>query len=181
MDGICDYIFCHDFGGCILSEDPSQPDYDYPMLLELPLHMAFPFVFLLLVSFAWSSGSGNQDFMNLGKILNELFSYDFLATRSENGFFDYLGALLGVGYMVSGYGTVVGHDLSHRTRDKLSLIEARWLLSASCNTDFAIEHVYGHHVSVCTKDDPATARRGENVYAFSIRSTVMGHISAWKH
>ena len=101
--------------------------------------------------------------------------------KPQNSFFDYLGALLGVGYMVSGYGTVVGHDLAHRTRDKISLIEARWLLSASCNADFAIEHVYGHHVTVCTNDDPATARRGENVYAFSIRSTVMGHISAWKH
>ena len=90
-------------GDAFLSEDPSQPEYDYPRLLELPLHMALPFVFILLVSFAWSSGSENQDFLNLGEILNGLFSYDFLAARSENGFFDYLGALLGVGYMVSGY------------------------------------------------------------------------------
>ena len=168
-------------GDAFLSEDPSQPEYDYPLLLELPLHMALPFVFILLVSFAWSSGSEDQDLVNLGEILNGLFSYDFLGARSENVFFDYLGALLGVGYMVSGYGTVVGHDLAHRTRNRMSLIEARWLLSASCNADFAIEHVYGHHVTVGTKDDPATARRGENVYAFSIRSTVMGHISAWKH
>ena len=168
-------------GDAFLSEDPSKPEYDYPWLLELPLHMALPFVFVLLVAFAWSSGSESQDFLNLGEILNGLFSYDFLGARSENGFFDYLGALLGVGFMVSGYGTVVGHDLSHRTRDKKSVIEARWLLSASCNADFAIEHVYGHHVTVGTKEDPATARRGENVYAFSIRSTVMGHFSAWKH
>ena len=168
-------------GDAFLTEDHSQPEYDYPRLLELPLHMALPFVFFMLVSFAWSSGSEDQDFLNLGKIFYGIFSYDFLAARSENSFFDYLGALLGVGYMVSGYGTVVGHDLAHRTRDKISLIEARWLLSASCNADFAIEHVYGHHVTVCTNDDPATARRGENVYAFSIRSTVMGHISAWKH
>ena len=145
-------------GDAFLSEDPSQPEYDYPRLLELPLHMALPFVFILLVSFAWSSGSEDQDFLNLGEILNGLFSYDFLGARSENGFFDYLGALLGVGYMVSGYGTVVGHDLAHRTRDKISLIEARWLLSASCNADFAIEHVYGHHVTVGTNEDPATAR-----------------------
>ena len=156
-------------GDAFLSEDPSKPEYDYPWLLELPLHMALPFIFVLLVAFAWSSGSESQDFLNLGEILNGLFSYDFLGARSENGFFDYLGALLGVGFMVSGYGTVVGHDLSHRTRDKKSVIEARWLLSASCNADFAIEHVYGHHVTVGTKEDPATARRGENIYAFSIR------------
>ena len=57
-------------GDAFLSEDRSQPEYDYPWLLELPLHMALPFVFVLLVIFAWSSGSENQDFLYLGKILN---------------------------------------------------------------------------------------------------------------
>ena len=61
------------------------------------------------------------------------------------------------------------------------MLEGRWLLSASCNADFAIEHVYGHHVNVGSVGDPATARKGENVYKFAIRSTVFGHISAWKH
>ena len=60
------------------------------------------------------------------------------------------------------------------------MLEGRWLLSASCNADFAIEHVYGHHVTVGTDKDPATARKGENVYTFAIRSTVFGHISAWR-
>ena len=76
-------------GDAFLTEDHSQPEYDYPRLLELPLHMALPFVFIMLVSFAWSSGSGNQDFLNLGEILNDLFSYDFLEARSKNGFLDY--------------------------------------------------------------------------------------------
>ena len=53
-------------GDALLSEDASQPEYDYPRLLELPLHMALPFVFILLVSFAWSSGSEDQDFLYLG-------------------------------------------------------------------------------------------------------------------
>ena len=53
-------------GDAFLSEDPSKPEYNYPRLLELPLHMALPFVFLMLFSFAWSSGSEDQDFLNLG-------------------------------------------------------------------------------------------------------------------
>ena len=32
-------------GDAFLSEDPSKPEYNYPRLLELPLHMALPFVF----------------------------------------------------------------------------------------------------------------------------------------
>ena len=73
-------------GDAFLSEDPSQPEYDFPWLLELPLHMALPFILVLLVSFAWSTGSGNQDFMNLGKILNSFFSYDFLKLETKTGF-----------------------------------------------------------------------------------------------
>ena len=36
----------------------------------------------------------------------------------------------------------------------------------SCNAEFSNEHVYGHHVNVCTDKDPASAKRGENVCLF---------------
>ena len=167
------------FGDAVFKEDHSKPEYSYSFLLELPLHMAVPSIIILLFVFAWSSGSGNEDFLNLGKNLTPFFSYDFLEARNKNDLIDYFGALLGVGYMVAGYATNVGHELTHRTRDKLALIEGRWLLSASCNADFSIEHVYNHHLNVGTEKDPATAKRGENVYAFFVRSTVKGHFSAW--
>jgi len=167
-------------GDAFLGEDHSQPEYSYPLFLEFPLHMAAPMIFLLLLSFAWSSGNGGQDFLNLGQFLNNYFKYDFLGRRNENLLIDYIGAIFGVGFMVAGYGTNVGHELTHRTKNKTAMVEGRWLLSASFNSDFSIEHVYNHHVNVGTAEDPATARRGENVYAFSIRSTVMGHLSAWK-
>ena len=61
-------------GDAVLGEDPSQPEYNYPRILELPLHMALPFVMALLVSFAWSSGSGNQDFLNWEKFY-QVFSH----------------------------------------------------------------------------------------------------------
>ena len=126
--------------------------------------MALPLVALLLLSFAWASGSGTQDFLDIGQLLTGLFSYDFFAARNGSVWFDYVGALLGVGFMVAGYGTNVGHELIHRIKDRIAMLEGRWLLSASCNADFAIEHVYGHHVTVGTDADPATARRGENMY-----------------
>ena len=107
--------------------------------------------------------------------------YDFFTERNGNVWSDYVGALLGVGFIVAGYGTNVGHELTHRIKARIAMLEGRWLLSASCNADFSIEHVYGHHVTVGTDKDPATARRGENVYTFFIRSTIFGHISEWKH
>jgi len=167
-------------GDAVLGEDTSKPVYLHPWLLEIPLHLALPVILILLFSFAWVSGSDGEDFLGIGKLLSGLFSYDFLAARNGNTLSDYLGALLGVGFLVAGYGTNVGHELTHRIKDRMAMLEGRWLLSASCNADFSIEHVYGHHVTVGTNEDPATARNGENVYKFFIRSTVMGHISAWK-
>jgi len=179
--GLAVLFFVVIVGDAVLGEDASQPEYNYPWLIELPLHLALPLILLLLLSFAWASGSGIQDLLGIGQLLTGWFSYDFLAARNANIWSDYLGALLGVGFIVAGYGTNVGHELTHRIKDKIAMLEGRWLLSASCNPDFSIEHVYGHHVIVGTDEDPATARKGENVYAFSIRSTVLGHISAWKH
>ena len=168
-------------GDAVLGEDNSQPEYSYPWLLEIPLHMALPIIILLLLTFAWTSGRTGEDFLGIGKLLSGLFSYDFLAARDGNMWSDYIGALLGVGLLVAGCGTNAAHELTHRIKDRKAMLEGRWLLSASCNADFAIEHVYGHHVTVGTIEDPASARKGENVYIFYIRSTVMGHISAWKH
>ena len=168
-------------GDAILGEDDTQPEYSYPWLLEIPLHLALPIIILILLTFAWGSGSTGEDFLGIGKLLSGLFPYDFLEARDGNILFDYVGAMLGVGFMVAGYGTNVGHELTHRIKDRIAMLEGRWLLSASCNADFAIEHVYGHHVTVGTDKDPATAKKGENVYFFYIRSTIMGHIRAWKH
>ena len=168
-------------GDAVLGKDAAQPEYSHPRLIELPLHLALPMIIILLLSFAWASGSAREDFLGIGKLLSGLFAYDFLAERNSNMWSDYIGAVLGVGFIVAGYGTNVGHELTHRVKDRVAMLAGRWLLSASCNADFAIEHVYGHHVTVGTDEDPATARKGESVYAFSIRSTVFGHISAWKH
>ena len=168
-------------GDTVLGEDASQPEYSHPWLVELSLHLALPFIIILLLSFAWACGGGTQDFFGIGELVSRFFSYNCLEARGNNMWSDYIGALLGIGFMVAGYGTNVGHELTHRTRNRVAMLEGRWLLSASCNPDFAIEHVYGHHVTVGTDEDPATARKGENVYIFSIRSTVFGHISAWKH
>jgi len=168
-------------GDMVFGEDSSRPKFNHSWLIELPLHLALPLVFLLLLSLAWASGSGSHDFLNIGQLLTGLLSYDFLASRNNSVWTDYLGAVLGAGFMVAGYATNVGHELTHRVNDKLAMLEGRWLLSVSCNADFAIEHVYGHHVNVCTENDPATAKRGENVYAFFLRSATLGHIGAWKH
>tara|TARA_A100001015_G_scaffold312212_1_gene416927 strand:+ start:21 stop:1127 length:1107 start_codon:yes stop_codon:yes gene_type:complete len=167
-------------GDAFLSEDTKKPKYKYPFLVEIPLYLALPILILILVIFAWTTGSNDFDLFNIGLLLSYFFEYDFIGARNYNNFIHYLGGLLSVAFTIAGIGTNTGHELTHRTNKKIDVLFGRWMFSMSCNADFSIEHVYGHHVNVCTDKDPASARKGENVYNFFLRSTLHGHLSAWE-
>lgn len=167
-------------GDGLLGEDKEQPEYRHKWILNGILYLTLPFLLVLLAALAWSTGSGNADFLKIGVFFQGLTGIDVFAAREANNFIHYTGGVLSAGLAVAGYGTNIAHELTHRTTHSLSMIIGRWLLAMTGNADFAIEHVYGHHETVATAKDPATAKRGENVYAFTLRSIVYGHISAWK-
>ena len=102
------------------------------------------------------------------------------AARDATNAWGLLGGVLSVGLLYAVSGTEIGHELTHRTYDKLSLIIGRWMLAFTWDAQFSIEHVYGHHERVCTQRDPATARRGEIFYSFLLRSFFGQLASAWK-
>lgn len=83
-----------------------------------------------------------------------------------------IGGFLSLGLMTATTATNVAHELAHRTWHKGSQWTSLGLLAFTCDTSFAIEHVYGHHRNVATFSDPASARRGENAWSFVIRSTI---------
>lgn len=80
----------------------------------------------------------------------------------------------------SGYSAiVVAHELVHR-RERWLRGLGRLLLVTVLYDHFATEHVRGHHVRVATGADPATARHGEALLPFLLR-TVPGQLrSAWR-
>jgi len=90
-----------------------------------------------------------------------------------------LGVAFVVGLYTGGIGITVGHELCHK-KEFLPRITADLLLSSVWYQHFAVEHVRGHHLHVSTPEDPASARRGENVYSFLVRSIVMGFRHALK-
>jgi alkane 1-monooxygenase len=87
-----------------------------------------------------------------------------------------LVATMGVGCGV--YGINVGHELGHR-RERWAQRAAQTLLLTSLYMHFFIEHNRGHHRRVATPDDPASARLGETVYTFWLRSVVGSFADAW--
>ena len=91
-------------------------------------------------------------------------------------------ALVGTAYLVGqlmgSYGIFVAHELMHR-KSWLDRALAELLMVTVTYPHFCVEHVHGHHKYVATPRDPATARRGESVYAFALRSAAMGVVNAW--
>ena len=69
--------------------------------------------------------------------------------------------------MICNVGLVVG------TWGKILLLPALYM-------HFFIEHNRGHHKNVATPLDPASARAGESVYAFWVRSVIGSYKNAWK-
>jgi alkane 1-monooxygenase len=83
----------------------------------------------------------------------------------------------GIGCGVMGIN--VAHELGHRSTWYEQLM-AKVLLLTSLYMHFYIEHNRGHHKNVSTPADPASARRGENLYFFAIRSVWGSYWSAWE-
>lgn len=90
-----------------------------------------------------------------------------------------LGGVLTAGIVNGAIGINVAHELGHRARRRDQRV-AHLLLLPSLYLHFFVEHNRGHHAHVATPDDPASARRGETLYAFWARSVVGSWRSAWR-
>jgi alkane 1-monooxygenase len=90
-----------------------------------------------------------------------------------------MGRTASMGILCGIYGINVAHELGHRAK-RWERDLARVLLLSSLYMHFIIEHNRGHHHRVATPEDPASARYGEWLYAFWLRSIVFGFESAWR-
>ena len=89
-----------------------------------------------------------------------------------------LGRISGFGLMCGVLAINVAHELGHRPQKGFQNL-AKVLLTTSLYTHFFIEHNRGHHKNVSTPEDPASARFGESLYRFWVRSMVGSYRSAW--
>lgn len=107
-----------------------------------------------------------------------IFSF-FTITNHTLATYEFIGLILSIGMVLGTNGINVGHELGHRQYSKERFIGKALLLPA-LYMHFYIEHNHGHHLQAATKEDPATARFNQNVYAFWISSTLRQYYSAWK-
>lgn len=93
--------------------------------------------------------------------------------------YEIIGRVFSIALAMVSTGINVGHELGHRTTRHERLM-AKALLLTSLQMHFIIEHNRGHHRRVSTDEDPASARYGEMLYIFWLRSWILGYLSAWK-
>ena len=91
------------------------------------------------------------------------------ASRPSTSALEFVGLALSTGVTTGVFGFVAAHEMVHsrwRSERALGLV----LLGSVFYMHFRIAHVHGHHVRAATAEDPASARLGEGLYAFLLRS-----------
>lgn len=110
-------------------------------------------------------------------LLLALFLYRM---QDENlAYWEKAGMVTAMGIACGALGINIAHELGHR-KTKLEQWLSRMLLVTTQYMHFFIEHNRGHHLHVSTDEDPASAKEGETVYAFFIRSVRDSWLSAWQ-
>jgi len=118
-------------------------------------------------------------YFNLPIVYGLLFYALTILTSQALETYEFIGIVLSVGMVLGTNGINVGHELGHRQATNERFLGKALLLPA-LYMHFYIEHNYGHHLHAATKEDPATARYNQNVYAFWFTSTIRQYINAWK-
>jgi alkane 1-monooxygenase len=54
-----------------------------------------------------------------------------------------------------------------------------WGYTKFCYSHFLDEHIRGHHKTLGTPIDPATAKKNQNLYTFSFIPSLGSHVSVW--
>ncbi len=102
----------------------------------------------------------------------------WMVADSQLTLLEIIGMTLSIGAVSGAVGIVFAHELTHR----ISWLERRIadaLMVSVTYHHFCIEHVHGHHRTVGTKEDPATARLNESFYRFFPRAILGGLTSSW--
>ena len=165
-------------GDILFKKQTTVQKFSYPSILNLSIYINLPLLFILIffVVFVFSNYSPAW-FVNF---YDKFLFIDLLNIKNSATLLDKISIIISTTLFIGILGTVPGHELTHRKKDKFDMFIGNWMLAFSWDCAFAIEHVYGHHKNVGLPEDPATAKRGESLYSFIMRAIYKEQIVAWK-
>ncbi|MFC3096139.1 alkane 1-monooxygenase [Alteromonas sediminis] len=174
--GFAVYVTLYVAGDALLGDDTSEPALLNKSVLDLMLYSALPLSVIIFLSSVWLGTA--QNFAAVTTVSNWL-NYDLYHAKQNTLWWHKVSGVAFLGLLLGGVATVVAHELVHRVASPLAVCTGRWLLAFSFDANFSIEHVYNHHTKVATKDDPATAPRGRNVYVHFAKAFIGTQKAAW--
>jgi len=169
------FLFIGDY---VLPRDQEIQQFSYPAILNFSIYINLPILFGLIFLVVSVFGNDSPNWYIEG--LYSMFNVDFIQVVGSFTLLDKISIIFQTTLLIGILGTVPGHELTHRKQNKFDMFMGNWMLAFSWDCTFAIEHVYGHHKDVCLDEDPASAKRGENIYLFIIRASFEEQISGWK-
>ena len=164
-------------GDIFVREDANEDQYSHVYLLDLPMYINFPLLMILVTITVFVLS--NDPSIDFADILKNYLNIDPVNMRQSMTLSDSIFLTALTGLFIGIMGTVPGHELVHRKKSKFDMFMGNWLLAFSWDCAFAVEHVYGHHKHVGLPSDPATAKRGENIYLFILRVIIKEQKDAW--
>ena len=164
-------------GDIFVREDANEDKYSHVYLLDLPMYIIFPLLMILVTITVFVLS--NDPSIAFADILKNYLNIDLVNMRQSMTLSDSIFLTALTGLFIGIMGTVPGHELVHRKKSKFDMFMGNWLLAFSWDCAFAVEHVYGHHKHVGLPSDPATAKRGENIYLFILRAIIKEQKDAW--
>ena len=164
-------------GDIMIKEDSMEASHQNQFILNLPMYINLPLILLLVFMTVFVISSNPS--VELAQRLKTIIGVDLMALNRSMNPLDTISLVALTSLFIGIMGTVPGHELVHRIKNKLDMFMGNWLLAFSWDCAFAIEHVYGHHKNVGLESDPATAKRGENLYRFILRAIIKEQKDAW--
>ncbi|MGB8194107.1 MAG: alkane 1-monooxygenase [Chitinophagaceae bacterium] len=122
------------------------------------------------------------DYILYGIVILQLPTLFYFLYSMQDGalsWADKIGRAGTMGLLCGTFGINVGHELGHRINKGEQLL-AKISLLTSLYMHFFIEHNKGHHKNVATPEDPSSARYGEPIFTFWVRTIVFSYTSAWR-
>lgn len=164
-------------GDIMIKEDSMEASHQNQFILNLPMYINLPLILLLVFMTVFVISSNPS--VELAQRLKTIIGVDLMALNRSVHLLDKISLVALTSLFIGVMGTVPGHELVHRIKNKFDMFMGNWLLALSWDCAFAIEHVYGHHKNVGLESDPATAKRGENLYRFILRAIIKEQKDAW--
>ncbi len=164
--------------GDLFIKDTRLQKFSYSQILDLSIYINLPILFILVI-FVVSIFSNYLPIWYINGF-KTILNIDFIQLKESFNWIDKISIITHTALSIGSLGTVAAHELTHRKKNKFDMFVGNWLLSFSWDCNFAVEHVYGHHKNVCLPEDPASAKRGENIYWFILKGTINEQISGWE-